>query len=149
MRQIKTYRLKGRVTSSSYPYTINGDLFWAKFGGGQLSPVFKAGEFITNDSTIQVALENSINFNSAYYLASTKEIPPTQKEIEQKEAQDLLIDSKEPPILTMIDGVSTVKEARDYLTKEFSSEVTGKNFPNKTSILNFAATKNIEFPNLL
>lgn len=144
MPTIKTYQLTGRITSSAYPAYVNGVKQWIKFVGGQISPNFISGKYSTKNEAVQKGLESSPFFNKKFKLVKTVEIKEPEPEPLIKEN-----DHADDGVLKMIEDVTDLREAKNYLVNEYPGMTSMRKLPNKSAVLNFAASVNIEFPNLL
>lgn len=113
------------------------------FSGGIRSPRRIPGTFSTNDPVLQEALESDTGFNKSWRLKKEKLLEKEKQEVANTIKESM---PEEQPASLVVDDVTTVKSAKEYLTEKHGIKVS--ELPNRNAVIAKAKEVNVEFPNL-
>lgn len=127
------------LLSLTTPVKAGNKVVVVEFDGGNSYPRSN-GKYSTNDPEVQKALEESPRFKKDWHLLRETSLEEEEPEVEEPAGKDPEGEEE------VIEGITTVQAAKDYLTKEYGA--TSREVSNREKVLDYAASKNVVFKDL-
>lgn len=160
MAQRKVYRSLVYKDLDTY-IVVNGNKVRIEFRGGSLQPPIN-GIFVATDPDVIRAIDKDSGLGRSFICISSEGEPdpePKDEDFDEDEPEEEPVKkpakktTPKPPVLEtppeakLVEGVTTIQDAREYLLKNIEG-LKPQNIPNPKSVENLAAKNGIVFPDL-